>query len=205
VALAFLALTLASSRFVEYLAPFAALALAVALGPRARAVAPAVLGAAFLYTAALGSRPILALGTRGDEIPPRFMEYLRARIPPGDQVFTCEWGLTGELMLALPDRRFIVALDPVLFHAKDPELYRTWYALPREGPEGSADVIRSRFGARWVLCAALPASEPLRRRLRADPGVRTLLGSGLWYLFDLGPLPPAPLVGPAAPGRTETP
>ncbi|HYG68227.1 MAG TPA: hypothetical protein VD838_11225, partial [Anaeromyxobacteraceae bacterium] len=168
VAAAFALLTLASSRFIEYFAPFAAAAAALALrdrGPRAAAI----LGAAFAFTALFGARPVLALATRGDEIPPPFIEFVRQRIPPGAQVFTCEWGLTGELMIALPDRRFIVALDPVLFHAKDPELYAAWYALPREGPPDAAHVIRSRFGARYVLCAALPTSAPLLRRLADDP------------------------------------
>jgi hypothetical protein len=182
----FLALTLASSRFVEYLAPFAAVALALAARGRSRALAPAALGGALLFTAAFGSAPVRALATRGDEIPPPLVSFLRARIPPGDQVFTCEWGLTGELMIALPGRRFVVALDPVLFQVRDPQLYATWYALPREGPPESADLIRTRFGARWVLCAALPTSEPLRRRLAADASVRTVLASPLWYLFDVG-------------------
>jgi hypothetical protein len=186
-ALAFLALTLASSRFIEYLAPFAAAAFALALGTDARRWAAAAVGGAFAFTAAFGAAPVLALGTRGDEIPPVFMQFLRDRVPPGAQVFTCDWGVTGELMLALPERRFIVALDPVLFFAKDPQLYRTWYALSREGPPDAAEVIRSRFGARWALCAARPESAPLLRRLARDPGVRTVLASRLWYLYDLGP------------------
>jgi hypothetical protein len=186
-AVAFGALTLASSRFIEYFAPFAALAVALALRDRGPRLASVALGASFLFTAAFGARPVLALGTRGDEIPPPFIEFIRERIPPGAQVFTCDWGLTGELMIALPDRRFIVALDPVLFHANDPDLYATWYALPSAGPPDAAQVIRSRFGARYVLCAALPGSAPLFRRLAADPAVETVLASPLWYLYDLGP------------------
>jgi hypothetical protein len=187
VALAFAALTLASSRFIEYFAPFAAAAFALALRERGPRLASAALAAAFLFTAAFGARPVLALGTRGDEIAPPFVEFVRERIPPGAQVFTCDWGLTGELMIALPDRRFIVALDPVLFHAKDPELYAIWYALPREAPADAAQVIRSRFAARYVLCAALPGSAPLLRRLASDPEVETVLASPLWFLYDLGP------------------
>jgi hypothetical protein len=186
-AVAFAALTLASSRFIEYFAPFAAVAIALALRDRGPRLASVALGASFLFTAALGARPVLALGTRGDEIPPPFIEFVRQRIPPGAQVFTCDWGLTGELMIALPDRRFIVALDPVLFHAKDPELYAIWYALPREAPADAAQVIRSRFAARYVLCAALPGSAPLLRRLASDPEVETVLASPLWFLYDLGP------------------
>jgi hypothetical protein len=186
-ALAYLAMTLGSSRFVEYLAPFSVAALAVALRPRAERLAVPALAAAFAFTAAFGARPVLALATRGDDVPPAFGEALRARIPPGAQVFTCEWGLTGELLWELPDRKFVVALDPVLFHAKDPELYRVWYDLPRTGPPAASGVIRNRFGARYVLCFAASENAPLLRRLSADPAVRPLIASKLWYLFDLAP------------------
>ncbi len=186
-AIAYAALTLASQRFVEYLAPFSAAALALALRARAERWAVPALAGAFVWTAALGARPVLALGTRGDEIPPAFTAFLRARIPPGAQVYTCEWGFTGELLLALPGRRFIVALDPVLFEAKDPDLYRLWYALAREGPPDARALIRSRFGARYALCFAKPESAPLIRRLHGDAEVRPLLESKLWYLYDLDP------------------
>ena len=187
-ALAFGAMALRTSRFVEYLAPFSAAAFALAASPRrwGRAAAALALAGALAFTLAFGSAPVLALGTRGDDMPPRLASYLDAAIPRGAQVFTCEWGLTGELLLALPDRRFVVALDPVLFHVKDPERYRLWYALPREGPEDAARLIRERFGARYVLCTANPQWSPLLRRLTANPSVRRLLKSPLWYLYDLG-------------------
>ncbi len=186
-ALGYAVMTAASQRFVEYLAPFAAAALALALRDGAERWAIRALAASFAFTAAFGSRPVLALGTRGNDIPPVFSQFLQERIPEGQQVFTCDWGLTGELMIALPDRRFVVALDPMLFHAKDPELYRVWYALPREGPPDSRQVIQQRFGARYVICFARQDSAPLLRRLRSDPAVRTLLESKLWYVYDLGP------------------
>ncbi len=187
-ALAFGAMTLRTSRFLEYLAPFSAAAFAAAASRRswARVAAAPVLAGALALTLLFGSQPVRALGTRGDDVPPRLASYLRQVIPAASQVFTCEWGLTGELLLALPDRRFVVALDPVLFYARDPELYRLWYALPREGPPDAAALIRRRFGARFVLCTANPAWSPLLRRLAADPGVTPLLRSPLWYLYDLG-------------------
>jgi hypothetical protein len=186
-AAAYGAMTVGSSRFVEYLAPFAAAALALALRGRSVRLATGTLAGAFAFTAAFGAAPVLALGTRGDEIPPAFQQFLRARIPGGEQVFTCDWGLTGELMIALPGRRFVVALDPTLFHARDPDLYRVWYALPREGPPDAKSVIRERFGARWVVCFSRPEYAPLVRRLTADPGVRTVFANPLWVVLDLGP------------------
>lgn len=187
-AAAYAVLALRSARFVEYLAPFAVLAFAVALrpvrwSPRA---APIALAGAVAVTAALGAPSLDWLAIRQDELPAPMAALLRKAIPEGAQVFTCDWGFTGELLLALPERRFMVALDPTLFFLKDPELYRVWYALPREGPPDAAELIRRRFGARYVLCAALPESAPLLRSLDRDPAVRQVMTTPLWFFADLG-------------------
>lgn len=199
-AAALLALTLRTARFIEYLAPFSAVAAGLAVSGAAlpRWTPTAVLASSFAFTAAFGAAPVLALRTRGSDIPPPFVRAFRATIPEGAQVFTCEWGLTGELMLALPERRFMVALDPVLFWAKDPERYARWYELPRRGGAGAADAIRRTFGARFVLCTADPRWSPLLTALTADPSVARVIKSPLWFLYDLEP--PAPPRAPLAPG-----
>lgn len=194
-AAAYAAMTLRSGRFIEYLAPFAVLALAVALRPLrwSAHAAPVALAGAVAFTAALGAPALDWLAIRLDELPPPMAALLREAIPDGAQVFTCDWGYTGELLLALPERRFMVALDPVLFYVKDPDLYRIWFALPREGPADAAESIRRRFGARYVLCAVLPESAPLFSSLERDPSVRQVLTSPLWFFADLGePRPAAP-------------
>jgi len=111
---------------------------------------------------------------------------MRAGIPVGAQVFTCEWGLTGNLMLALPDRRFLVALDPTLFQAKDPDLYKLWYAMTRRPPRDVAQIVRERFGARYVACFYDEQFREFNERLASEPGVRTLLVSDDWNVYDLG-------------------
>lgn len=183
----FLAATLRTQRFVEYLAPFAAAAGAIALerlGSARRWAAPALV-AAVAWTAAFGAAPIRRLATRGDDLPPPVAELARAAIPPGAQVFTCEWGLTGELMLALPERRFLVALDPVLLYAEDPARYDVWRSVVRGGGADAAARIRSTFGAGFAMCADLPSSRRLFRSLAADPTVRVVLAGPLWAVFDL--------------------
>jgi hypothetical protein len=184
-----LALTLRTARFVEYAVPFAVVAAALAASrSRAPAVVPAlVLAASFVYTAAFGSGPVRSLGARGEDVPAPFAELFRATVPAGAQVFTCEWGLTGSLMLALPERRFLVALDPVLFWRKDPERYALWRRLTREGGPDAAEEIRRAFEARFVLCTAHPSNAPLLRALTADPSVSRVLKSPLWFLYDLSP------------------
>ena len=119
-------------------------------------------------------------------MPPPIATFLRQQIPPGAQVFNTDWDYAGWLMLTLPDRRFIVALDPTFLYKKDPELYRLWFLICHEAPAGSADAIRRRFGARYVLGYNTPNSRDLFHTLRTDPGVRTLLDSDTWMLFDVG-------------------
>ena len=75
-------------------------------------------------------------------------------------------------MLALPERRFVVALDPSLFRILDPERYRIWYETTREPPVRPAALIRDTFDARWVLCEVHRGhmqSWPLVRELERDP------------------------------------
>jgi hypothetical protein len=89
-------------------------------------------------------------------------------------------------MLALPDWRFIVGLDPTFFFLKDPELYRLWYKICREAHAGSAETIRRRFGVRYILGLNMPGTSKLFSKLGSERGVRTFLVSGIWLLFDLG-------------------
>jgi hypothetical protein len=121
-----------------------------------------------------------------NRVPSYVAKVMQREIPPGSRVFTCEWGMTGHLMLALPDRQFLVALDPTLFQAKDPELYALWYASTRRPPPEVARLIRERFGARYVACFYDPQFVALNARLASTPGVRTLLVSDDWNVYDLG-------------------
>jgi hypothetical protein len=186
-ALLFGALTLRTARFTEYFVPFSAMAFALGAGRWRR---PALAVALALATGvAYSGRETLGLLERlrawPDKLSQSDTRRLQERIPPGAQVFTCEWGLTGRLMLALPERRFVVALDPTLFAISDPERYDLWYRLPREAPAGAASTIRERFGARFVACFADDRFQPFVDRLLSEPGVTTVLLSEFWSVYEL--------------------
>jgi len=189
-ALLFGALTARTARFAEYGVPFAVAALALAvqgLRPRWRLAAPALaLGGSLAYSGGPILETLEGLRARPSRLPPETAAAMRASIPPGSQVFTCEWGLTGTLMVALPDRKFLVALDPTLFHLKDPELYRLWVRLVQRPPDGAAEVIRQRFGARFVACFWDPRFRRLMDQLAFAPGVRTVVFTEDWSVYDLG-------------------
>lgn len=186
--IAFAVLTLKSAKFAEYFVPFSAATMAlVSRSIPWRPLPAAILCVAALYTVTLGSETVTGLATRADDVKPSIVPELQYQIPVGAQVFTCEWGFTGSLMLALPDRRFMVALDPTFFYVKDPELYRLWIRLLQEAPPGTAETIRQRFGARYALCLASGRNRgAFFDRIMSEPGVRLMFVSDMWLLFDLG-------------------
>jgi hypothetical protein len=189
-ALVFGLVTVRTARFTEYFVPFSAMAFALALHtfrkPLFRFAPIALLVIALAYQGAESAALLARLREWPNRIPSYVAKVMRAGIPVGAQVFTCEWGLTGNLMLALPDRRFLVALDPTLFQAKDPDLYKLWYAMTRRPPRDVAQIVRERFGARYVACFYDEQFREFNERLASEPGVRTLLVSDDWNVYDLG-------------------
>jgi len=186
-AIIFFVLTVKTARFAEYFIPFTVIAFALAARSISWRFLPVVVfGATLLYTCVPLYKTIQALGSYENRLPPTIASKLQKLIPPGSQIFTTEWGYTGELMLALPERRFIVALDPTFFYMKDPTLYRLWYSLPREAPSDAAELIRRYFGARFVLSFDEGRWNEFYTKLASDPRVRLPLVSDYWLLFDLG-------------------
>jgi hypothetical protein len=186
-ALGFSFLTMTTARFAEYFVPFSVVAMALASRPITQRFLPhGILGISILYTLWVGFPTLLEMKEQPNLMPQRIAVALQEKIPPGSQVFTTDWHHTGLLMLTLPERRFIVALDPTLFYLKDPELYRLWYSLAHDTPAGPAEIIRQRFGSRYVLSFYPDGPKRLFHRLSSDHGVRLLVASDLWVLFDLG-------------------
>jgi hypothetical protein len=141
---------------------------------------------ALLYSGSAAAETLRAFAQRQEDIPAPLAESLRSWVPPGAQVFTCGWGRTGDLLLALPGRKFQVALDPTLFYLKDPELYRLWFEIPRRPPPRVSEVIRRRFGARYVVCFWDDDFRKFGNAMAFEPGVRTLFVDGKWNVYDLG-------------------
>lgn len=188
----FALMTAKSSRFLEYFVPFATISLALAARPLSwRYLPQLVIVVSLIYTLSLNSRFLRSFGDSPDCLPASVTTVLRQRIPPGAQVFTPDWASTGALMLALPERRFIVGLDPTFFYMKDPELYRLWYRIPHEAPPDSVELIRNYFQSGFVVCfypkRIIPQEwSPFFERLSSDPRVKTEILDDLWILFDLG-------------------
>jgi hypothetical protein len=188
-ALAFCLLTVKSGRFTEYFIPFAAAAFALATGVAAhRFRAVLVLGIMMLYTLACGMLPLAVMGSvedRATYVDPIVAADFARQVPAGAQVFTCGWDYTGTFMMHLPDRKFVVAADPTLFSIQDPQLYALWRSLPASVPPDAAEIVRTRFSSRYVICRNEPRFEPFFAALSADHRVAAT-ASERWVLFDLG-------------------
>lgn len=187
-ALAFGLLTAASQRFVEYQAPLAFVALALAL-PRVRLLPVALLAAGLFLQATAGRENLSRLLQRMEYFPPEVVAELRARVPERAHVFHCDWGYAGYAWLALPERELMYALNPVRFYRVDPEGYMLFYGLVRGGAEHPAELVRERFDSRYVLCDIRSDWRPFIASLQADPEAQDLGRFGYWYLFDVGAPP----------------
>jgi hypothetical protein len=161
-------------------------------------VAGTVLGALLLLTmmllvgclgyTVLLSQPLLArVRSRPRLFSEQAVAALNQAVPRDAQVFTCDWQLTGDMLLALPERRFMVALDPMLFYRKDRSRFESWQQLVRQGPKQPARIIQDRFGARFVLCEDNPAFFAFMRALRADPMAVLRLRAPPLTLFEIAP------------------
>jgi hypothetical protein len=192
-ALGFALMTAKSCRFLEYFVPFSVAALALASRlVRWRFFPHILLLVSLIYTFSLNYRFLRSFGDSPDCLPQSVVKFLQEKIPPGSQVFTADWASTGGLMLALPNRRFIVGLDPTFFYMKDPDLYRLWYGVSHDAPPDTIDQIRKKFSARFVVCfypIKVISQEwtPFFERLASDPRVKTYIVEDFWILFDLGP------------------
>jgi len=133
---------------------------------------------------------------RMETFPPDVAHVLQEMVPEGEQVVTCEWHITGEMMLALPERRFVVALDPVFFAMNDAERYRLWFDTIHEPQEDAAARLRDGLNARYVICDRRTKWLPLVEQLASDRNA-TLRGIvGMWVVFELLPATSHPLAGP---------
>ena len=187
VALGFCVLTVRSARFAEYFVPFSVAAAALSLkSVTRRFLAPAILGISLAYTLWVGYPTLSDITSLQNKMPPDIAQALQQQIPPGSQVFTTDWFNTGLLMLALPDRLFLVTQDPTFLYLKDPELYKVWYIITHDAPPGTAGIIRQRFNSRYVIVSNPLETAKFSYRLFSEPGVRLLLNTNQWMLFDLG-------------------
>jgi hypothetical protein len=211
----FCLLTMRTNRFLEYLVPFAVLALAMVSGRIGKGwLLPFLLTGSYIYTIATGI-PLMKYLAAHDQKNWHFTPHFKAAhfpgmegvghdertwqmstetiaafdrlLPVNTDVFTCGWEYTGSLLLNLPERDYMVALDPTLFYKRNPDLYDLWYRTMTDAPSASAEIVRRSFASRYVVCLDHTTLHPFFDALASDKAARVLYSDGKWVLFDLGP------------------
>jgi len=100
---------------------------------------------------------------------------------------TCDWGMTGRMLLALPERYFLVALDPVFMWVEDQDKYRTWYKTVHSPPNEPAALLRDTFDAQFILCDSRPKWARFHGALMRDSVAQPRLATGVWRVYELRP------------------
>ncbi|HEX9945359.1 MAG TPA: hypothetical protein VGG03_25390 [Thermoanaerobaculia bacterium] len=196
VALAFfLAGSLFARRFLELGTPLALLALALVLRERRDQGLPPLLpnwgrmlAAAGIVLGTLWTAAALRTYDVGKASPPREMaRWLGEHGAPGERVFTAQWADSSPLFYSAPQLQSLVALDPTVFYAKDPQLFQTYVNIVQGRHPDPARAIRERFGARWVTIWKQPVHKPLALQLSRSPGVRVAFNDYHYLVMDLRP------------------
>lgn len=185
----FFLLTIRTNRFLEYLVPFAFLSLALATNRlKINWLLPLLIAASIGTTLLTGTsllKYLFSADQRPWQMDKAVSRVIREKVPVGGAVFTCGWEYTGTLMVELPDRNYMVALDPTLLYKRDEALYDLWYRTLKDAPPSSAEIVRLNFASRYVICLDHPTLHPFFDALAADRESRVLYGDGKWVLFDL--------------------
>lgn len=191
VMLVFLLLTLRTNRFLEYLVPFALLSLAMAAKRQEKSWLLPSIATVSLFIMLITGIPLLTYIFSPQQRPWQMdravIEKLTKEVPTGATVFTSGWEYTGTLLAELPDRYYMVALDPTLLYKRDPALYDLWYRTLKDAPPSSAEIVRRTFSSRFAICLDHPTLHPFFNALISDKSTKVLYSDGKWVLFDLAP------------------
>ena len=164
-----------------------------ARGCAPRALAAAAVGCAAPVAAAAVIAPLLIVthlrgqGYGRHSAPLAMARWLGAHAAPGERVFTAQWADSAPLFYAAPQLQSLVALDPTVFHAKDPQRFERYVAVVQGRAGDPARVIREVFGCRWVTLWRVPSYQALTLQLRRSPGIRVAYEDRDYLVLDLGP------------------
>ena len=185
-------------RFLEIGGPLCLLALAAFTAERRRQQQPPALGTWTAWVAT-GTLVVAILWTGvtlrsygfGKSSPPQAMaEWLGANGKPGERVFTGQWADSAPLYYAAPQLQTLVALDPTMFFAKDPEGFALYVDIVQGRRPDAVAQMRGHFGAHWATLWLAPLFGRFDEQVIGTPGVRVAYRDGDYIVADLGAAPP---------------
>lgn len=194
-------MTCGSKRFTEYSVPLAALFCAflahdllekvsendlIRAWPRAGRW---VIGAwLILMGCASGSMAYWLHGEFTGIKPSRFeglARVLMEKVPPGRNVFVCDWDEPPELLFFDHDHRYPVLMDPTFMYYWDKGIWKRWFdvANGKLSADDTALALTEIFESRHGLCGS--RFKDLRRLVGGDKRFRVLHEDEGGYLFEL--------------------
>lgn len=175
-----------SRRFVEYFPPFALIFAALAWNPllealsmpgenrlarRAARLAPIALGG-IVAAGILTGMPSLVESMRDSKpytLYAGVSKWLEDNTPPGERIFQTDWDDFPRLFYYNIHNTYTVGLDPTYMQLYSPELYSIWVQITQGEIENPSEVIRERFGARYIHTDLLHGD--FIRAARDDPNL----------------------------------
>jgi hypothetical protein len=84
----------------------------------------------------------------------RAMDWANQNIPEGERIFNCNWDDFPKLFYYDRKHSYAYGLDPNYLYSENPELYNLIGDLTAGKRDDAAEIIRDRFGARYVMTDA---------------------------------------------------
>lgn len=100
------------------------------------------------------------------------VRFVSDEAAPGDLVYHSFWWDFSVLYHDRPDGRYVVALDPVFFHRKDPALFAKALDLHLGRSPDAYRVLKEDFGAAWVFLPKVPRSRAFFELMTRDDRFR---------------------------------
>src|SRR5215213_1603026 len=153
-----------SRRFIEYFPPFPLILAALSIGPlinewmtdrprwQQRLVPLAMLVALVGSLAVMVPKARAAMSaTTPSETYAAASHWLRDHTPPRSMIFQTDWDDFPLLFFYNTADIYTIGLDPTFMEQYDPDLFTEWVKITRGQIERPGALIRSRFGAAYVL------------------------------------------------------
>lgn len=93
------------------------------------------------------------------------MDWAKQNIPEGETIFNCNWDDFPKLFFYDRKHAYAYGLDPNYLYSKNPELYSVIGDITAGKKEDAAEIIRDKFGARYVMTDARENEEMVAKLL----------------------------------------
>ncbi len=203
VATAFFVLYLLYQRFVIYFIPFTALAMAsISADTKLHLAIKNQAGRHRHWSAVLMSLGLLLLCGQllrsvvmsqksiGQENTPRYTNaarWMNKHVPPGTNIFTCQWDSTPFLIYYAPALRYINVLSPNFMIAYDLELYKSWISIRDGRAPDAMQLIPSKFHSNWLFIEKDKTPAKLLEQALSSPGAKLMYDDYQSAIFRLAP------------------